>query len=177
MLLSYKEIGENMKNLVLPLILGLSLASCSSSNKKEEVMMGENEPIPAAQTNLPTTPMKVGVVNFAFDSAEVPMEETGEIESVVDTLRQNPETKTIVLKGHADLIGPEEYNYKLGYKRAMKVKEALVNKGLRAESIEVESFGEERPVVETMDKAESEINRRVVIQIRTDQEKITVSSN
>jgi outer membrane protein OmpA-like peptidoglycan-associated protein len=59
----------------------------------------------------------------------------------------------------------------------MKVKEALVNKGLRAESIEVESFGEERPVVETMDKAESEINRRVVIQIRTDQEKITVSSN
>jgi len=49
------------------------------------------------------------------------------------------------VEGHCDASGSDEYNYALGLRRAKSAKEALVNKGLKADNILMISMGESSP--------------------------------
>jgi peptidoglycan-associated lipoprotein len=53
---------------------------------------------------------------------------------------------TIEIEGHCDSRGSTEYNLHLGERRARAVSKYLVTQGVRADQIEVISYGEERPV-------------------------------
>lgn len=50
----------------------------------------------------------------------------------------------VILEGHADPIGSDEYNLRLGNRRARKVKLELVNQGVEADRLVVVSYGETR---------------------------------
>jgi peptidoglycan-associated lipoprotein len=52
----------------------------------------------------------------------------------------------IVISGHADERGSNEYNLALGERRAFNVKRYLISLGLQEENITVISYGEEKPV-------------------------------
>ena len=72
----------------------------------------------------------------------------------------------IVIEGHTDSKGDDEFNLKLSQRRAENVRMALIEKyGVEATRITAQGFGESRPVAanETADGREQ--NRRVVISI------------
>ena len=52
----------------------------------------------------------------------------------------------IKIEGHCDERGTVEYNLGLGDRRAMSVKNYLIDLGISADRIETISYGKERPV-------------------------------
>ena len=69
----------------------------------------------------------------------------------------------IDLTGHADRSGTPAYNQKLSEKRAVAVKNALVQLGIPANEISVVAKGETSPLVPTADGVREPQNRRVEI--------------
>lgn len=85
------------------------------------------------------------VIYFAFDSFSISKDMFSKINQNAELLKENPNI-SIVLEGHTDAYGSDEYNLALGNKRALAVKEALVVRGIKQDRIEVVSFGETKPV-------------------------------
>ncbi|WP_295804151.1 OmpA family protein, partial [uncultured Microbulbifer sp.] len=77
--------------------------------------------------------------------------------------RMRAATGTVRLEGHADELGTREYNLALGERRANAVRDFLVLQGVDAASLEVISYGEERPAQEGSSESARAMNRRVVI--------------
>ena len=65
--------------------------------------------------------------------------------------------------GYTDRNGSQQYNSWLAQRRANQVKDAMVFRGLSAESIKIMTPGEADPAVPTADGAVEQANRRVVI--------------
>ncbi len=70
-----------------------------------------------------------------------------------------------MIEGNTDEFGTDEYNYALGTKRAIAVRDALVVKGMSRDSIRVVSFGESKPIC--MDKTRDcyQKNRRSDVKV------------
>jgi peptidoglycan-associated lipoprotein len=67
---------------------------------------------------------------------------------------------TIVIEGHCDERGSEEYNLALGDRRALAVKEFLVQLGIPDDRLKTISFGKERPVCTDENEGCFQKNRR-----------------
>ena len=76
---------------------------------------------------------------FAIRSKEAPTVQNDEI-----FLSHHPSIK-VVIEGHCDDRGSEEYNIALGTSRADSVKTALVQEGISADRIRTVSYGKEKP--------------------------------
>jgi OOP family OmpA-OmpF porin len=100
--------------------------------------------------------------NFAFNSAKITPEGETKLANTVATLQQHPDVK-VVCSGYTDSVGSQQYNLKLGQRRADSVKNYLVSQGIDSSRIRTDSFGKEHPVA-TNDTAEGRAeNRRVEI--------------
>lgn len=60
-------------------------------------------------------------------------------------LRANPEVK-VLIEGHTDERGSDEYNLALGERRAQAVRNFLVSLGIAPERLSIISYGEELPL-------------------------------
>lgn len=83
-------------------------------------------------------------VYFEFDSAVVRTAQQGRCNAVADDLKAKPETK-LMIDGHCDERGTEEYNRALGERRALAVREYLIKYGIAPERVFTRSYGEDRP--------------------------------
>lgn len=101
-------------------------------------------------------------INFATGSAKIPIEFRSYLEKFANYLKKPPAYKRIVISGHTDSIGADDYNLKLSRARAFTVKRAFVEVfGLDVNRIQVEGFGEERPVADNGNYQGRAQNRRV----------------
>ncbi len=98
-------------------------------------------------------------VYFGFDSTVVPQGELGKIEAVAAHLTAKP-NRVVVVGGHCDDRGSNEYNLSLGENRAIIVRNYLVQSGIAADRIQTRSFGEEKPAVMGADEGAWSKNRR-----------------
>jgi peptidoglycan-associated lipoprotein len=98
-------------------------------------------------------------VYFDFDRSEL-TEKAKELLAQVGELLIKEERFTITIEGHTDARGTEDYNFTLGAKRAMKVKEFLVAYGIDAKRMESVSYGKEAPKVEGATEEAYTQNRR-----------------
>lgn len=71
----------------------------------------------------------------------------------------------IVLTGHTDNAGNEEFNLVLGRKRAETIQKYLIQKGVSESQIKVESKGESQPIGDNTTESGKEKNRRTVLKI------------
>ncbi|OGW41537.1 MAG: hypothetical protein A2Y97_04855 [Nitrospirae bacterium RBG_13_39_12] len=71
---------------------------------------------------------KTVIVNFDFDMSVIREEDKAKLKEVIDYAKNNPKIK-IVIEGHTDYTGTEDYNQMLSDRRAMAVKEYLVKEG------------------------------------------------
>ena len=74
------------------------------------------------------------------------MHATGCIASILQLLKLPDNTVKVLVEGHCDERGTEEYNMALGEKRAKSVKDYLVSLGIAEDRISVVSYGKTRPI-------------------------------
>ena len=98
-------------------------------------------------------------VYFGFDSTVVPQGELGKIDAVANHLSERSD-RVVVVEGHCDERGSNEYNLSLGENRAIIIRNYLVQNGIGAERIQTRSYGEEKPAVEGHDESAWSRNRR-----------------
>ena len=69
-------------------------------------------------------------------------------------------TVKILIEGHCDERGTEEYNLALGEKRAKSTMDYLVSLGVSADRVKILSYGKSQPLVTGQDEATWQKNRR-----------------
>ena len=98
-------------------------------------------------------------VYFAFDSYSLPPNEIAKIDAVGQNLSANA-NHVLIIEGHCDERGSNEYNLALGENRALAVRSYLASMGIAADRIQTVSFGEEKPAVMGSDESAWSLNRR-----------------
>jgi peptidoglycan-associated lipoprotein len=98
-------------------------------------------------------------VYFDFDSSTVKSSEMDKVSSVAGQLSGRSETK-LLIEGHCDERGTEEYNRALGERRALALREALIQQGISGDRIRTLSYGEDRPMDTGLNEEAYRMNRR-----------------
>jgi peptidoglycan-associated lipoprotein len=104
-------------------------------------------------------------IHFDFDKYVLTPKAMMILDEKAAYLREHPEVRVLV-EGHCDERGTNEYNLALGDRRANSAKTYLVKAGVGESRITTISYGEEQPLC--MDHAEScwWTNRRAQFQVR-----------
>ncbi|MCF8025543.1 MAG: peptidoglycan-associated lipoprotein Pal [Desulfobacteraceae bacterium] len=85
-------------------------------------------------------------VYFEFDDSSLTDDAREVLRRKSRWIRDNPDA-CIIIEGHCDERGTDEYNLALGSRRAESVKDFLVKTGVDASRLTTISYGEERPAV------------------------------
>lgn len=91
--------------------------------------------------------LKAYIVYFDLDKHTVRPDQTSKLEAVAAHLKSHANLN-LILEGHCDERGTEEYNRALGERRALSLREYLGNLGVNLDRILTKSFGEDKPAVE-----------------------------
>jgi outer membrane protein OmpA-like peptidoglycan-associated protein len=103
-------------------------------------------------------------VNFDFDQATLRPEARPILDNAATTINSGTwATLQIAVVGFTDSRGSDDYNIRLGMRRAKTVADYLVSKGVSAARVSVLSGGEGSPVADNNTDAGRAQNRRVVI--------------
>jgi OmpA-OmpF porin, OOP family len=119
-------------------------------------------PAPAAAPQVAVAAPRPFTVFFAFDSDNL----TAAALEIIDDAVAMADKLGIVdfsVTGHADRAGPEAYNLDLSLRRANSVRDALIQRGVKASGISVGGRGEAELAVPTADGVREPANRRVEI--------------
>ena len=102
-------------------------------------------------------------INFEFNSP-VLTDGYPSLLRLAELLQKHPDHK-VKLEGHADVIGSNRYNERLGQRRADAVKAFLVKYGAADNQITTATFGETQPKVNSRAKEARFMNRRVFMTV------------
>lgn len=101
-------------------------------------------------------------INFGFDQTAIDPEFKSELDKAAAFVRENEQAPYILLAGHTDSIGNEDYNQRLSVQRAEAVRQALIKDyGLDADKLVARGYGESRPVADNETEEGRYQNRRV----------------
>ncbi len=98
-------------------------------------------------------------IYFAFDQSVLTAEAQAVLQDKAQWLRSRPDV-SVIIEGHCDERGTNEYNIALGDRRAESAKAFLVNLGISASRMTTVSYGEERPADPGHNEAAWAKNRR-----------------
>ena len=84
-------------------------------------------------------------INFEFDQFTLTDKSREKLTNNASTLLKYPDIN-ILIEGHCDERGTEEYNLALGERRAESAKQYLVTLGINESRISTISYGEEKPL-------------------------------
>ncbi len=104
-------------------------------------------------------------IAFRFDSFELTELGKGKVYLAAQKLKEKSNI-VVAIEGHADYIGTDGYNNKLGLRRAETVKKELARLGVEPERMSVESFGEAKPLIDQRADWARAVNRRVEFEIK-----------
>ncbi|HEX8512761.1 MAG TPA: OmpA family protein [Allosphingosinicella sp.] len=122
-------------------------------------------PPPVEPTPEPVKPACVAgpfMVFFDWDRDEI----TPQASAILDNAASAYQTcgqAQVMIAGHADKSGSDQYNVGLSQRRAANVRSYLAGRGIPDGVMTTEAFGESRPLVETQDGVREPQNRRVEI--------------
>jgi len=102
---------------------------------------------------------KAGVY-FATNKSDINSNSKLALDKLVRIFTENPDTD-ILIEGHTDDVGSDDYNMKLSEKRAKAVVDYLRNAGVAASRLTAKWYGESQPKVENNSDANRALNRRV----------------
>ena len=84
-------------------------------------------------------------VYFDYDIATIRPDQVPKLKALATWLLNHPEAR-IIIEGHCDERGGQEYNVALGDSRAFSASEFLRDQGVGKERLQQISYGEEKPV-------------------------------
>lgn len=109
--------------------------------------------------------LTMGGVLFETDKAELKPGAELFAGKLADFLKEHPD-RQILVEGHTDSRGPDDYNRQLSQMRADAVAGALQARGIRADRITARGLGESYPIAPNTTAAGRQQNRRVEIIIK-----------
>jgi len=104
-------------------------------------------------------------VYFDYDRSTVRDDQRPTLRANAAAVQNHSDWRTVVIEGHCDERGSEEYNLALGERRANSVRKYLADSGVAASRLDVVSFGEGRPAVQGGDEAAFRFNRRAEFRV------------
>lgn len=104
--------------------------------------------------------IRISNIEFAFGSSSIRKRGTVILDRVYQILERYS-SYDITIEGHTDDVGAEEYNLTLSEKRAMEVRDYLVNKGTKPERLKYLGMGESLPFYPNTNDENRRRNRRV----------------
>lgn len=114
----------------------------------------------------------LGDVLFNVNKAELSAGGINNVKKLADFLNKYPQRK-VMIEGHTDSRGTNEYNQALSERRAESVQKALADMGISGDRVMTRGYGESSPVASNDTAAGRQINRRVEIILSDDQGMIT----
>jgi OmpA-OmpF porin, OOP family len=134
----------------------------------------EPKPEPKPEPKKPVVVNLASTELFEFNRAVLTAEARKKLDAeVIAKLRDLREVRNIIINGHADRLGSDEYNQRLSEMRANAVRAYLVSKGVDAAKVETRGFGETLQVNLCPDQKDRNRliecltpNRRVVVEVQ-----------
>ena len=100
-----------------------------------------------------------GIIYFEYDRFDLSSTANNILSQKAGVMKQHPQLR-VVIEGHCDERGTQEYNLALGERRARAAYDYLLNLGVSASQMEIVSFGMLHPVVMGGGEAAWSKNRR-----------------
>ena len=92
-------------------------------------------------------PKAGALINFDFDSAKIRSDSYPLLDEFGKALKHGLNDASIIIAGHTDNIGSNEYNQELSEERAKSVKNYLLNHhGIDSKRITIKGYGETKPI-------------------------------
>ena len=104
---------------------------------------------------------------FKISSSELSDEAKANLEKVAAVFVKYPETN-ILIEGHTDNTGTDEYNMNLSKQRAYAVSDYLAGKGVSSSRFDIKWYGETQPKYSNDTDSSRKLNRRVEVAIMAD---------
>jgi len=101
---------------------------------------------------------------FDFDKTDLKSDARANIQSLVKSLNDNPDTDILVI-GHTDSRGTDQYNQGLSERRALAVKNYAVSQGLAGNRMKTQGRSFHEPIADNDTEIGRTENRRVEIVI------------
>ena len=108
--------------------------------------------------------LTLGDVLFATGKADLSPEAMRSVDKLVEFLKKYT-NRNVLIEGHTDSVGSDEFNLTLSQKRADSLKEALTGKGVEEKRITTVGYGKKYPVASNDTAAGKQQNRRVEVSI------------
>jgi peptidoglycan-associated lipoprotein len=106
----------------------------------------------------------IAQVYYDFDSYEIRKEFSDVLRTAAEALRRS--NANVVIEGHTDERGSDEYNMALGERRAAAVRKYLYNLGVPMKQMSIVSYGEAQPAVGGSGERVWQLNRRAEFSVR-----------
>jgi outer membrane protein OmpA-like peptidoglycan-associated protein len=136
-------------------------AKAARAKAEADELMKELSELKAQQTERGIV-LTMGDVLFATGKADLsPNAEKG-VETLAKFLKKNP-NRNVLIEGHTDSVGKDDYNLALSRKRADSVKYKLTGDGIEAVRITTVGYGKKFPLASNDTKAGKAQNRRVEV--------------
>jgi outer membrane protein OmpA-like peptidoglycan-associated protein len=173
-----QAIGGNTKATVLGMAVGAAIGGLTGTgigymmDKQEQDMrnaLAQSEAIAVEREGNVLALTFKSDFTFAVNSSTLRSGLYAELDRVAHILASYPQT-TILVAGHTDSTGSDEYNMKLSQQRADSVKNALVQRGVAPQRISAVGYGEGQPVGDNNTEFGRQQNRRVEVRINPTQQ-------
>jgi peptidoglycan-associated lipoprotein len=103
-------------------------------------------------------------IYFEYNKSNIRPEYQPVLENISKWLAKKA-AQQLLIEGHCDERGTDEYNLALGERRALAVRRYLVALGISADRVHTISYGEEKPAVLGSDEAAWSKNRRAEFKV------------
>lgn len=106
--------------------------------------------------------LTIGDVLFAFGKSDLSPKADRNVDKLTAFLKKYP-NRNVLIEGHTDSVGSDEYNLGLSRNRAGAVSEKLARDGIDPGRITAVGYGEKYPAVSNDTEANRALNRRVEV--------------
>lgn len=165
-----KSMYSTIALLLCAVLMSTAMTGCK---RKKEVL--ETQPVPTATDNggdtldsgdlgqiiwesVPASDLQT--VYFDYDRSEIRADQMAKLQANATVIKARPANAYIKVAGHCDERGTQEYNLALGERRALAIRETLIQLGCDANRLVTVSYGEEMPADPGSSEAAWAKNRR-----------------
>ena len=133
----------------------------AKAKAEADQLMKELSDLKAKQTERGIV-LTIGDVLFATGKADLSPDAMRSVDKLIQFLQKYPNRK-VLIEGHTDSVGSDEFNLTLSQKRADSVKDALTGQGIGEERITAKGYGKKYPVASNDTVSGKQQNRRVEV--------------
>ena len=139
----------------------------SSERSMSASALDKEEVLQTYGASLKALPQAAASYIFYFTTGTSTLTESSarDLDKLVDELRDRQPPIVLNIIGHTDATGSKDFNLKLSLERARAVEKVLIGSGISIDTLRIQSFGENDPLVPTADGVPEPKNRRVEVMV------------